>query len=348
MNWRIIHSILLGVSLAFSISLWLQLKKQPLQIGNSYATAVAKAAPAVVNIYTTTKTRQNQNENYLQNYIFGKRNSHERIQNSLGSGIIISPHGHIVTSLHIVDKAQDILVLLTDGREAKAQLVGRDEFYDIAVLLAEGLEDLPQIEFGDPHNLYVGDSVLAIGNPFGLGQSVSQGIISGLSRRLISNQDRDFIQTDAAINPGNSGGALINSSGELIGLNSRIVDNNGYSIGIGFAIPIDTVNNVLEQIIKYGKVLRPWFGFYAQFIYDPEYGQVLYINSVNSKSPAAQAGLSPGDIVLAIDNKALGSPKNIQEQLLTAPIGSSFKFTILRHHYVIEKFVTSIGIEDNS
>jgi len=348
MNWRLIYAIALGLCLGFAINNWLELRQINVQLSQqNFTNAVAKAAPAVVNIYSSSLLDRSEINLNWHNFI-DNQNEQTRIQNSLGSGVIISPEGYIVTTLHIVDQAQEILILLADGRELQAKVIGRDDFHDIAILKIDSATDLPQIEIADPNTTFVGEIVLAIGNPFGLGQSVSQGIISGLSRKLVGDQDRNYIQTDAAINPGNSGGALINTQGQLLGLNSRIVDNNGFATGIGFAIPVDTVLGVLNQIIKYGKPLRPWFGFYAQIIWDPKFGNGLYINAVEVDSPAFESGLAPGDIVLAINEQPLPEPMQLQQLLLDSPIGTSFNLKVLRQRSIYEKKITSIGKDEIS
>ena len=302
MNWRIVHSILLGICLAFSVNLWLQQSQHSSDRSVSYAIAVNKAVPAVVNIYTTTTTENPKLNLKWLLYLQGQHN-YTSTKKSLGSGIILAQEGIVVTSQHIVNNAQQIVVILYDGSEFEAKVIGEDNFYDLAFLKINSDQNLPKIDTADINNLNVGDIVLAIGNPFGLGQSVSQGIISGLSRKLVRGDDRDYIQTDAAINPGNSGGALIDLNGRLIGLNSRIFDNNsGTSIGIGFAIPIDIIMQALDQIVKYGKTNRPWYGFYAQYIYNNHNGQsMLYLNSISPNSPAQLADLKTGDIIISIN-----------------------------------------------
>ncbi len=283
----------------------------------SYSEAVARAAPSVVNIYTSkTITRERQHpllsDPFFRRF-FNEDNlpQQKRMQSSLGSGVIVSQRGFILTNNHVIKDADQILILLHDGREARAEVVGTDPETDLAVLRTD-LENLTPVSIGSPHQTQVGDVVLAIGNPFGVGQSVSQGIISATGRGLGLNTFENFLQTDAAINPGNSGGALIDTYGNLLGINSAILTESN-SVGIGFAIPADTAVRVMEDIIKHGRVIRGWLGVQAQQLapqvatrlgLDPPRG--LVITDIHINGPAHRAGLRPGDIITHINGQLVG------------------------------------------
>jgi serine protease DegS len=281
----------------------------------SYADAVARAKPAVVNIHTakiiTRRVHPLLDDPIFQKF-FGDRFTqlqHE-IQTSLGSGVLISKQGYVLTNNHVIEGADEIQVLLGDGRSIDATVVGTDADTDIAVLHID-LQNLPAIVIGDSKRLRVGDIALAIGNPFGVGQTVTFGIISATGRdHLGINAFEDFIQTDAAINPGNSGGALINASGELIGINSAIYSRSGGSQGIGFAIPINMAKDVMTQIIEHGHVERGWLGIEAQDLNQQlaeSFGlkdtNGVLISGVLRDGPADQAGILPGDVITSINGK---------------------------------------------
>ena len=283
----------------------------------SYADAVAKAAPAVVNVHTakliTRRVHPLLNDPVFQQF-FGDRFARTRkeIQTSLGSGVIISAQGYVLTNNHVIEGADEIQVLLNDGRSARASVVGTDADTDLAVLRID-MDKLPSIVIGNSDNLRVGDITLAIGNPFGVGQTVTFGIISATGRnRLGITAYEEFIQTDAAINPGNSGGALINASGELIGINSAIYSRSGGSQGIGFAIPISMAKGVMTQIIEQGHVVRGWLGIEAQDMtpqlaesFSLPFAHGMLINGIMRDGPADNAGLEPGDIITAINGETV-------------------------------------------
>jgi len=284
----------------------------------SYANAVNRAAASVVNIYTSkTITRERQhpllNDPFFRRFFnSGGLPQQKRMESSLGSGVIVSGSGFILTNNHVVSGADQIVVLLHDGREAQATITGVDPDTDLAVLKVD-LGGLTPISIGNPDKAHVGDVVLAIGNPFGVGQSVSQGIISATGRGLGLNTFENFLQTDAAINPGNSGGALIDTFGNLLGINSAILNENT-SVGIGFAIPADTAVRVMEDIVKHGKVIRGWLGVQAQQLapevatrlgLDPPRG--LIITDIHINGPAHLAGLLPGDIITHMNNQLVGN-----------------------------------------
>ena len=279
----------------------------------SYADAVDRAAPAVVNVHTAkviTRRVHPLLEDPVFQRFFGDRFSQSRreVQTSLGSGVLISRQGYLLTNNHVIDGADEIQVLLADGRKTRATVVGTDVDTDLAVLHIDA-DNLPAIIIGNSQNLRVGDVTLAIGNPFGVGQTVTFGIISATGRdRLGITAYEEFIQTDAAINPGNSGGALINARGELIGINSAIYSRSGGSQGIGFAIPINLAKDVMTQIIEQGLVVRGWLGIEAQDL-SPPLAESLGISGVQGvliagvlrDGPADDAGIEPGDVITTIN-----------------------------------------------
>lgn len=296
----------------------------------SYSSAVEQAAPAVVNIQTAqviTRRGHPFMEDPVFKQLFGDRlaQAHKQIKTSLGSGVLISSQGYVLTNNHVIEGADEIQILLSDGRSTRAMVVGVDTDTDLAVLHIS-LEKLPTVTIGDSKNLHVGDVALAIGNPFGVGQTVTFGIISATGRNHLGiNTYEDFIQTDAAINPGNSGGALINAHGELIGINSAIYSRSGGSQGIGFAIPVNLAKGVMKQIIEHGRVVRGWLGIEAQdltaelaesFGLGNRHG--VLIAGVLRGGPADEAGILPGDILVAINetpvDDAREAMKNISEQ----------------------------------
>ena len=280
----------------------------------SYSGAVEVAAPAVVNIFTLQKVSQQQslpiNEQFLREF-FGDQIPQQlqpEDQNSLGSGVIVRPDGYILTNNHVIAQADEIVVGLHDGRKAKATVIGTDPETDLAVIKVE-LEDLPVLPFKLSGNA-VGDVVLAIGNPFGVGQTVTQGIISATGRTGLGiNTYEDFIQTDAAINPGNSGGALIDVAGNLIGVNTAIFSRTGGSLGIGFAIPAQICQQVLDSILQEGRVVRGWLGIEVRGLnqnnpLNTESNAGVQVMGVLKNGPADQAGIRKGDIILSINDQA--------------------------------------------
>ncbi len=293
----------------------------------SYADAVMRAAPAVVNIYTTKQVAEPRHpffdERALRRY-FGERydQPRKRLETSLGSGVVISSKGYVLTNNHVINGADEIQVLLSDGRSTAALVVGSDPETDLAVLRID-LQGLPTVTLGHSQTLRVGDIALAIGNPFGIGQTVTQGIISATGRSQLGLATiENFIQTDAAINPGNSGGALINVHGEVVGINTAIFSRTGGSLGIGFAIPISLARGVFKGILEDGRVIRGWIGIQVQSIIPQlitAYGlntseqHGVLIANVQPGTPAARAGLKPGDILLNIN----GSPVADIHNLLT-------------------------------
>jgi serine protease DegS len=308
----------------------------------SYAEAVDRAAPAVVNIFTTKKVLPENNEltgDPQFDYFYGNqsRQRQDEDTSSLGSGVIINKDGYILTNNHVVTNAETIQVLLEDGRVVPARLAGSDKETDLAILQVQ-IENLPTPATIAPATLRVGDVVLAIGNPFGVGKTVTMGIVSATGRNQLGiNSIEDFIQTDAAINPGNSGGALVNAQGELIGINSAIYSKSGGSEGIGFAIPVSLALGVLEHVLEYGKVMRGWLGVEGQDI-TPELAEsfgltienAVLIAGVVKDSPAASAGLKPGDIITELDGKPIESAYSAFNHIAGQLPGTEVSITGLR------------------
>jgi len=307
------------------------------QVKLSFAPVVKQAAPAVVNVFSRRIVRQRRQFSPLFNDPFfrrffdrGGRGSRQRMKNSLGSGVIVSSDGFIVTNHHVVKQADQIRVVMSDGQVFEAKIVLKDDKTDLAILKVASDKPLPFLKFQDSDNLEVGDLVLAIGNPFGVGQTVTSGIVSALARSNVGISDfQFFIQTDAAINPGNSGGALINVDGRLIGINTAIFSRSGGSNGIGFAIPANMVRVVFESAKSGGRgVRRPWLGAKLQKI-TPEISESLglkrprgaLVKLVHPKGPAAVAGLKRGDVVIGVDGKQIAHPQELHYRLATKPIG---------------------------
>ena len=314
----------------------------------SFAPLVRKAAPAVVNVYTR-RVVQTQRISPLFNDPFFRRffgdqfvpggGTRSRVQNSLGSGVIVQADGLIVTNHHVIDKADEITVVLHDRREFDAEVVLSDEKTDLAVLrIRSGRERLPFLELRDSDSLEVGDLVLAIGNPFGVGQTVTSGIVSALARTANGINDFGFfIQTDAAINPGNSGGALVGLDGRLAGINTAIYSRSGGSSGIGFAIPSNMVAAVVASAISDGKVIRPWLGATGQTV-DADIARSLdlripsgvLVNSVHRGGPADRAGLTVGDVIVAVNGKEVPDVNALRFRIATLKTGGTAKIEVMR------------------
>ena len=313
----------------------------------SLSAAARKASPAVVSINTSKAARRSQrSEDPWFRFFFGDQGA-DQPQVGLGSGVIVSTDGYILTNNHVVEGADEIDVTLNDSRHARGKVIGTDPDTDLAVLKIE-LDKLPVIVLGNSDNLQVGDQVLAIGNPFGVGQTVTSGIVSALGRNQLGiNTFENFIQTDAAINPGNSGGALIDVNGNLEGINTAIYSRSGGSLGIGFAIPVSTAKQVLEDIVKEGKVTRGWIGVEPNNL-SPELAETfgvkaskgVIITGVLQNGPAAQAGIRPGDVITGVGEKNID---NVQE-LLTAVAGlkpgNAARFALQRGRDKMELNVT--------
>lgn len=304
----------------------------------SYHNAVAVAAQSVVNIYTTQKIEEHpyMNDPMMRRYFeyHGIPNG-ESDNTNLGSGVIISQDGYIVTNSHVISKADNIIVMLNDGRKATAKVIGSDVESDLAVIKVD-LTGLKPLGFRE-QSTQVGDVVLAIGNPFGVGQTVTQGIISATGRTGLGiNTVEDFIQTDAAINPGNSGGALVDAYGQLVGINTAIFSRSGGSMGIGFAIPTEIVKLVMNGIIKDGKVHRGWLGIELQSsMKDPtklgDDTQGVEVMNVMRDGPAAKAGLQKGDIITAMDNKPVNDANTLIQMVARKAPNSVVNLQVMRN-----------------
>ncbi|MEC8421539.1 MAG: DegQ family serine endoprotease [Pseudomonadota bacterium] len=313
----------------------------------SLAPMLEKVTPAVVNIYTINQVRQNNSSLFEDRFLkefFNSPGSKANKKNraGLGSGVIIdSSKGLIITNNHVIAKATDIKVKLMDGREFKAEIVGTDPATDIAIIKINA-KKLKSLKIANSNDLRVGDFVVAIGNPFGIGQTVTSGIISALGRSGLGIEAyEDFIQTDASINPGNSGGALVNLRGELIGINTAIIGSGGRnpgSIGIGLAIPTNLAINISEQILKFGKVKRGILGVSAQDL-TPNLAKAfgltvrsgVLITEIRKNSSASKAGLKTGDVITAVDGKKVNKANDLRNIIGLTPVGQSLKFTVLRN-----------------
>jgi serine protease DegQ len=305
----------------------------------SYRDAASRAMPAVVNILTSKALPDSHpllKDPFFRRF-FGDKLPPQEQMASLGSGVIVSPDGYILTNFHVVEGADEIEVGLADGRKARASVVGTDPETDLAVIRIKE-KNLPVIVLGEPDQARVGDVVLAIGNPFGVGQTVTLGIISALGRNnLHINHFENFIQTDAAINFGNSGGALVDTRGNLLGINSAIYSQTGGSVGIGFAIPVSTARTVLDSIVKHGQVVRGWIGIESQDI-TPELADSFglgrdrgaIIAGVVRGGPADRAGMRPGDILLSVQGKKVGNTNDMMNLIADLPPGEKAQMTVMR------------------
>jgi serine protease DegS len=314
----------------------------------SYADAVAKATPSVVNIYTTKITTERVTPIFSDPFIqqfFGDSltQTRQKRENSLGSGVIVDKKGYILTNHHVIEGADQIRVVLASGQTIQADIIGVDKDTDLAVLKVEHV-NLPAISFARSKHLRVGDVVLAIGNPFGVGQTVTQGIISATGRSQLGiNTFENFIQTDAAINPGNSGGALINAHGDLIGISTAIFSKTGGSQGIGFAIPADLARGVMQQLVETGRVSRGWLGIAGQDI-TPQLAEAyalqeksgILISGILEEGPADRAGLQLGDIIIKIDDTPLSSSFEILNLVATKKPGTMIRIYAYRGSQPLE------------
>jgi len=342
----LIRAAVVGLAVAFLLVWWkpalLGKPVAPVQISptvysrppvvmQSFADAVARAAPAVVNIYTARVVTERTQPAPL-NQLFGDfwPSYRQRVERSLGSGVIVNAAGTIVTNQHVIAGADSIRVQLADGRIAEATIVGQDPDTDIAILHL-GLDKLPIMPLGRSDTLRVGDIVLAIGNPYGLSQTVTQGIVSATGRGQLGLATfENFIQTDAAINLGNSGGALIDANGDLVGINTAVLNRaSGGPEGIGFAIPVNLVRGVMEQIVRQGHVVRGWLGFVPQDLSDeqasqlgiPAGGGVTVVN-ILVKSPAFEAGVRPGDLITGLGTEAVRNAQDLVSRVASLKPGA--------------------------
>ncbi|MET0210426.1 MAG: Do family serine endopeptidase [Burkholderiaceae bacterium] len=309
----------------------------------SFAAAAKKASPAVVSINTSKAARRNPRSNDPWFRFFFGDQGEDQPQIGLGSGVIVSADGYILTNNHVVDGADEIEITLNDSRHVRAKVVGTDPDTDLAVLKIE-LDKLPVIVLGNSDNLQVGDQVLAIGNPFGVGQTVTSGIVSALGRnQLRINNFENFIQTDAAINPGNSGGALIDARGNLVGINTAIYSRSGGSLGIGFAIPVSTGRQVMEQLITSGGVTRGYIGVEPQDV-TPELADAfklsrkdgVIIAGVVRGGPAARAGIRTGDIVTEVDGTSITDTTTMLNLIAQLPPGREIVLKLARANQQLE------------
>jgi serine protease DegQ len=318
---------------------------------HALAAAARKATPAVVNIYTVKDVRPRSSllddNAFRQAFPDLAERLPQRKQNSLGSGVIVSPDGYVLTSNHVVAGADDIQLVLADGRVLKARIRGTDPESDLAVLKADAT-GLPSITFGSLEHVEVGDPVLAIGNAYGFGHTVTSGIVSALGRTSLGiNRYEDFIQTDAPINPGNSGGALVDANGSLIGVNSAIYSQSGGSMGIGFAIPVSLARTVLEQIIQSGEVTRGWLGVEPQDLTADvaralalERVDGVLIRSVQRGGPADSAGIAPRDVVVEIAGKPTRDTPTLLARIAELKPGSTVKLVVVRANAPVDVDVT--------
>jgi Do/DeqQ family serine protease len=321
-----------------------QVPQNPAQMKMSFAPLVHQVSPAVVNVYASRVEKQARNP-FLDDPIFRRffggdaGPPQERVARSLGSGVLVDPSGIVVTNQHVIEGMTEVKVSLVDKREFEAEIVLRDPRTDLAVLKLKGAGPFAAIGFGDSDALEVGDLVLAVGNPFGVGQTVTSGIVSALARTQVGVSDYQFfIQTDAAINPGNSGGALVDTHGKLVGINTAIFSQSGGSHGIGFAIPANMVQVVVNSARSGSKtVRRPWFGARLQVVssdlteglgLDRPVGAL--VASVVAKGPAAEAGLKNGDVIMKVDGQAIDDPEAFGFRYATKPIGGSATLEVLR------------------
>ncbi len=303
---------------------------------HSFSGAARRAAPAVVSITATKLTRNPHADDPRFRFFFGDKSPAAQQQLGLGSGVIVSPEGYLLTNHHVVVDAVDIEVQLADGRNTRAQLVGSDAETDIAVLKID-LASLPVLALADSRLLQVGDAVLAIGNPFNIGQTVTAGIVSALERTRGSSPFQSFIQTDAAINPGNSGGALVDANGSLVGINTAIFSRSGGNMGIGFAVPVDTAREVMDQLIRGGKVKRGFIGVdirdlnaeLAESLALPVKAGVL-ITGVLNEGPAAKGGVRPGDVVVRVGDKAVVNSAELLAAVAALAPGSQAQLSLQR------------------
>src|SRR5579885_1228745 len=338
-----LFAMLLGL---FAPAAWAQDRQVPSSMGQlqlSFAPIVKRVAPAVVNVYAAHVV-ENQNpflsDPFFRQF-FGGGMPRELVQRSLGSGVIVDPSGLVVTNYHVIADASEVKIALADKREFAAEIVLKDQRSDLAILRIKGAnERSPTLQFANSDDLQVGDVVLAIGDPFGIGQTVTHGIVSAVARTQLGISDyRFFIQTDAAINPGNSGGALVDLSGRLVGINTAIYSRSGGSIGIGFAIPSLMVRTVLASAQSGGKaVKRPWFGAKLQNV-TPEIAESMglkrpsgaLVADVDPGGPAAQAGIKPGDLIVAVDGQPVDDQASFGYRFGTKPIGGIVQLSIERN-----------------
>ncbi|KPK49017.1 MAG: hypothetical protein AMS22_14335 [Thiotrichales bacterium SG8_50] len=336
------------LAIAFLVGTMVSTRTQAAQSATlpNFVEVVKKAMPGVVNISTTRVVKSEGGSPFpFFGDPFGQPHGGDPFGNgpkkhregSLGSGVIVDARGYIVTNNHVVEKADEIKVVLSDKREFKGKIIGTDPKTDIAVIKIEG-KDLPTLSWGDSDKLEVGGYVLAIGSPLGLNQTVTMGIVSAKGRANVGIADyEDFIQTDAAINPGNSGGALVNTDGEVVGINTAIFSRSGGNMGIGFAVPSNMVRSVMTELIKHGKVTRGWFGVSIQEV-TPGIAKQLglkestgaLVSETIEDTPAAKAGIKAGDVILEFDGKKVEDAASLRHIVAATPIGKSVRVKVVR------------------
>jgi Do/DeqQ family serine protease len=328
---------------AFADTIQRAAPQSPAQVRLSFAPVVKRAAPAVVNVYASRVETMPHNPLFddpiFRRFFGGQGSEDQRVQKALGSGVIVDPSGLVVTNFHVIEGMTEVKVALSDKREFEAQIVLRDPRTDLAVMKLKGGGNFPVLELGDSDALEVGDFVIAIGDPFGVGQTVTQGIISALARTQIGISDLGFfIQTDAAINPGNSGGALVDLDGKLVGVNSAIYSRTGGSMGIGFAIPVNMVKSVIAAALQGGEtVRRPWLGATLQSLtkdiadnlgIDRPTGALVV--TVAGGGPSFDAGLKRGDVITAVDGQNVEDAESVGFRLGVKPLGGAATLSVLR------------------
>lgn len=365
-GWPLLVGLLLALLIIQRYPQWVGLPSQDVNLRQaprygiaqqgpvSYAEAVGLAAPAVANLYTTKVVSKSSHpllDDPTFRRFFGENlPKQRRMESSLGSAVIMSPEGYLLTNNHVTAGADQIIVALKDGRETLARVIGSDPETDLAVLKID-LKNLPAITLGRSDQIDIGDVTLAIGNPFGVGQTVTMGIISATGRNQLGlNTYEDFIQTDAAINPGNSGGALVDANGNLIGINTAIFSKSGGSQGIGFAIPVKLATEVMKAIIEHGQVIRGWLGIEVQPL-TPELAESFGLSShsgilvagIYRDGPAQKAGLLPGDLILTIDGEAAIDGRRSMNQVARAKPGEKIAIGVLRGGATLE-LTAEIGV----
>ncbi|WP_460272908.1 Do family serine endopeptidase [Celeribacter sp. ULVN23_4] len=337
----LVLSVSNSAQLAFAESPQVPASRTEIQL--SFSPIVKETSPSVVNIYASRVVEESLSPfagDPFFSQFFRSGPARQRVQRSLGSGVIVSKDGLVVSNYHVVGEASDIRVVLSDKREYKGEVILADKDADVAVLRLEGASDLPALPVADSDALEVGDLVLAIGNPFGVGQTVSSGIVSGLARSgsAIPGGAGSYIQTDAAINPGNSGGALVDMSGRLVGINTSILSRSGGSNGIGFAIPSNLVREFTRQAeAGQTKFIHPWSGVTTQAVDDSvaealglDRPEGVVIAELHPESPFAKAGLTAGDVLMALDDQPILSPSDLEYRLSILPVGSSVKLSAVQ------------------
>ncbi|WP_137818150.1 Do family serine endopeptidase AlgW [Pseudomonas sp. 2FG] len=366
LGWPLLAGVLLALLIIQYYPQWVGLPRQDVHMQQapryglaqqgpvSYADAVSSAAPAVANLYTTKIVSKPANSLFedpqFRRFFGDNLPKQRRMESSLGSAVIMSPEGYLLTNNHVTAGADQIVVALKDGRETLARVIGSDPETDLAVLKID-LKELPAITLGRSDAISIGDVALAIGNPFGVGQTVTMGIISATGRNQLGlNTYEDFIQTDAAINPGNSGGALVDAQGNLIGINTAILSKSNGSQGIGFAIPTKLALEVMQAIIEHGQVIRGWLGIEVQPL-TPELAESfglegrpgIIVAGVYRDGPAQKAGLQPGDLILSIDGEPASDGRRSMNQVARAKPGEKTSIEVMRNGKPLE-LMAEIGL----